>query len=203
MAAEPRVVRSVLPWIRRWLGKLGLRQMLQIGFAVILAATALFGGLDSVNTKVTPFEPGEPFSDGEFTITIHRATAVDEFPSGTAVAAPPTPGRRYLGVVATVRNDGTVPGRLQDEIDLRGQPDKKFLGALRMSDSSLITSLGPGLTEEVAFIWQLPRSAVQPGNAVTLRVWHKKFQELAVSYGKDWIDSTEYGEIQLVVGTKP
>jgi len=200
VTAEPGVAEGALRRARRWLGELGFREILWAALAVFLAATALFGGLDAVNTKVTPMNAGEPFNDGEFTITIERATAVDELRAGRITVGPKTPGLRYLGVVATLRNDGTVPGQLYREIDLRGQPHNKFLGTYRMRDSSQISALGPGLTETIVFVWQLPQSALQPGTTVSLRVWRKQFQELPVSYGKVWIDSIdEYGEIHVPV----
>jgi hypothetical protein len=60
--------------VPRWLAGLEFGDMWQLAVAVILAATALFGGLDTVDTMVTPFKPGEDFSDGEFTVNIDRAT---------------------------------------------------------------------------------------------------------------------------------
>jgi hypothetical protein len=202
--AEPGVAKRASGQIRGWLSDLGFRQIFWISVTLILAATALFGGLDRVNTKVTPIKVGEPFSDGEFTITIQRASAVSELRAGGMLLAPPSPGHRYLGVVATVRNDGTVPGQLMDELDLRGQRDSEFFNSFRMNDGSQISALGPGLTETIGFLWKLPDSALQPGTTVTLRVWRKQYREAAVNYGKVWLDSVdEYGEIQLPVQVKP
>jgi hypothetical protein len=72
-----------------------------------------------------------------------------------------------------------------------------------MDDGSQIGQLGPGLAETVAFLWQLPESALPAVTTVTLRVWRKQFREAAVNYGKVWIDSNdEYGEIRLPVQVK-
>jgi hypothetical protein len=160
--------------MRRWLAGLSLRQWRNASIAAILAATALFGGLDTVDTKVIPFKPGEEFSDGEFTVTIVRASLVSELRGGGRVVGPPHPGQRYLGVVATLRNDGTVPGRLRTELDLRDQPNKKFVGVFRFADGSPVQTLGPGLTEQLVFTWLLPDTALSPGQTVTLRVWKKE-----------------------------
>jgi hypothetical protein len=204
MAAEPDLATRAVGPVRGWLSDLGLRQIIWIGVAAILGLTALFGGLDRVNTKVTTIKAGEPFSDGEFTITIQRASAVSELRSGGMLLAPRSPGHRYLGVVATLRNDGTVPAQLMDEIDLRGQPKSEFFNSFRINDGSQISKLGPRLTETIAFLWTVPDSAMQPGTTVKLRIWRKKFQEAAVNYGKVWLDSIdEYGEIQLPVQVKP
>lgn len=189
--------------VRRWFAGLRFRQMWQLTIALILAATAGFGGLDTVDTKVTQFKPGEQFSDGEFTVTIERARVVNELHGGGGVVGPTKPGRRYLGVVATLRNDGTVPGRLRDELELLDQPAKEFFGAWRLSDGSPIQTLGPGLTEQLVFTWVLPETALGPGDAVTVRIWKKEFTQLMVAYGgKEWIDSqTDYGQTVVPVGT--
>ncbi len=164
---------------------------------LVLVATAAFGGLDTVDKQVTPFNPGEEFSDGEFTVTVDRARLVDEL-KGTYGTA--KPGMMYLGVVTNLRNDGTVPGRLRDQLDLRDVPQKEFFGAFRFRDGSPIQTLGPGLTEQLVFAWQLPESVVKSLQAVTIRVWKKKYTQLMVTYGaKEWIDTDNYGQIVVPV----
>jgi hypothetical protein len=79
----------------------------------------------------------------------------------------------YLGVVTELRNDGTVPGRLRDRLDLRDVPQKEYFGAFRFRDGSPIQTLGPGLTEQLVFAWQLPESVVTSVHSVTIRVWKK------------------------------
>lgn len=188
--------------VRRWLSERGLRQWWQAGLVAILAIAALFGGLDTVDTKVTSFKPGQEFSDGQFTVIVERARLIDELRGGRGVVGSARPGRRYLGVVATLRNDGTVPGGLGDELDLRDVGGREFFGVLRLRDGSLIQTLGPGLTEELVFAWSVPEDAVESGAAVTLRVWKKTYTQLKVAYGgEQWIDSlTDYGVIVLPVG---
>lgn len=188
--------------IRRWLAERRLRQWWKAGVAAILAVAALFGGLDTVDTKVTPFKTGEEFSDGQFTLTVERARLLDEVQGGGRTVGRAMPGRRYLGVVATLRNDGTVPGRLRNELDLRDVPDKEFFGVFRFRDGSSIQTLGPDLTEQLAFIWLVPADALTPGDTATVRVWKKTYTQLMVAYGgKEWIDSaTDYGMIEVPVG---
>jgi hypothetical protein len=168
---------------------------------VVLASTAMFGGLDTVDTSVTTFKPGDEFSDGEFTVKLERATLVRELHAGGTVLGREKPGRRYLGVVAQLRNDGTTPGRLAGELDLRNVPDNVFVGAMRLGDGSRIATLGPGLSEQVAFVWELPENAVAVGDTVTLRVWKKQFRQGMATYGEAWVDSlTDYGETVVPVG---
>jgi hypothetical protein len=72
---------------------------------------------------------------------------------------------------------------------------------IRFADGSPIQTLGPGLTEQLAFVWELPETALSPGQTVTLRVWKKKYTQLLVTYGgKSWRDSlTDYGETVVPV----
>lgn len=170
--------------------------------AVVLASTALFGGLDTVDTGVTTFKPGDEFSDGEFTVKVERATLIPEVRAGSRVIAKEKPGRRYLAVLAVVRNDGTVPGRLTKELDLRNEPDKVAVDPFRFSDASRIATIGPGLSEQIAFIWELPQDALSIGDSVTLRIWKKQFRQTMVTYGQAWLDSnTDYGETVVPVGS--
>ncbi len=181
-----------------WFARLTSRQTRRVVLLLVLVATAAFGGLDTVNKQVTPFSPGEDFSDGEFTVTVERARLVDEL-KGTYGSA--KQGMKYLGVVATLRNDGRVPGRLRDQLDLRGLPEAKFFGTFRFRDGSAIQTLGPGLTEQLVFSWQLPDAVAETLDEVTIRVWKKKYTQLKVTYGgNEWIDTDNYGEIVVPVG---
>ncbi len=177
--------------------RLSSAQTRRVALLLVLVATAAFGGLDTVDKQVTPFKSGEEFSDGEFTVTVERARLVDEL-KGTYGSA--KPGKIYLGVVATVRNDGTVPGRLRDQLDLRDVPQEEFFGTFRYRDGSAIQTLGPGLTEQLVFAWLLPESAAQSLQSVTIRIWKKKYTQLMVTYGgKEWIDTYSYGQIVVPV----
>jgi hypothetical protein len=102
-------------------------------------------------------------------------------------------------VVTTVHNDGTVPGRLRDQLDLRDVPGE-FFGAFRFRDGSAIQTLGPGLTEQLVFAWLVPESSARSLQSVTIRVWKKKYTQLMVTYGgKEWIDTDNYGQIVVPV----
>lgn len=172
-------------------------QARRVALLLVLVATAAFGGLDTVNKQVTPFTPGEDFSDGEFTVTVERARVVDAL-KGTYASA--KPGMKYLGVVATLRNHGTVPGRLRDQMDLRDVPNAEFFGTFRFRDGTAIQSLGPGLTEQLVFSWQLPDAVAQSLHEVTIRVWRKTYTQLMVTYGgREWIDTNDYGQIVVPV----
>ncbi|ANI39961.1 hypothetical protein [Mycolicibacterium vaccae] len=188
---------------RRWLASRKVSHWWRAALAAILAVAALFGGLDPVNTKATPFAPGEEFSDGQFTVTVERARLVEEIRGGGRVVGTAKPGRRYLGVVATLRNDATMPGRLRNELDVRDVPDKEFHGVFRFRDGSPIQNLGPGLTEQLVFAWLVPDRVLDAGDLLTIRIWKKHHRQLMVTYGgEEWLDSlTDYGVTELPVGT--
>jgi len=107
---------------------------------------------------------------------------------------------KYRGVLTTRRTDGTVPGRLRDQLDLRDVPEKDFFGAFRFRDGSAIQNLGPGLTEQLVFAWQVPDAVAQSLASVTIRVWKKTYTQLKVTYGgKEWIDTDNYGQVVVPV----
>ena len=171
---------------------------------LLLALTAAFGGLDTVDKRVTDVETGKPFSDGEFTVTVDRASLLSEIRAGHRVIARAESGHRYLAVVTLLRNDGTIPGSILRQLDLQDEPDSDFVGSWRLNDGEPVTSIGPGLTEELAFIWKLPDDAVQQGHSVTLRIWKKQFIELLTTYGRAWIpSSTDYARISVPVKVQP
>jgi hypothetical protein len=201
---QPPVSTGSTNRVRQWIAGLSFAQIGRLAVLVVLAATAAFGGLDTVDKRVTPFKPGEEFSDGEFTLTIERARFINELTGGVGTMGTAKPGKVYLGVVGTLRNDGTVPGRLRNEFDLEGLPEKEFFGVFRYRDGSPIQTLGPGLSEQLVFAWLLPASAVQSVQSVTIRVWKKTYTQLMVTYGgKEWIDTDDYGEIVVPVKESP
>ncbi|MBX7454316.1 hypothetical protein GR927_40600 [Mycolicibacterium sp. 3033] len=185
----------------RWLTLRPIRRWWQAALAAVLAVAALFGGLDTVDTSAEPFATGEDFSDGQYTVNIHGATLLPEVTGGRRTIGPVQPGKLYLGVTVTLTNDSTVPGRLRNELDLRDVPGKEFFGAWRVRDGSQIQTLGPGLTEKLAYLWVVPQNAIEPGETISVRVWKKQLKQLMVAYGgTEWLDSlTDYGVAEVTV----
>lgn len=197
VSGEPPVPVAPTNRLPRWLARVNFAQIRRVALVLVLAATAAFGGLDTVDKQVSPFDPGEEFNDGQFTLTVERARLVDELKGTYGYAKP---GKVYLGVVATMRNDGTSPGRLRDQLDLRDVADNEFFGVFRFRDGSPIQTLGPGLTEQLVFAWLLPERVARTLQSVTLRVWKKKYTQVMVTYGgKEWIDTYNYGQIVVPV----
>jgi hypothetical protein len=190
--------------VAKWLRGLQVKQVSQILTLLVLAATAAFGGLDTVDKRVTDGQVHEAFSDGQFTVTIDRASLVRQITAGRRVVEREVPGQRYLAVVAEVRNDGTIPGSMTNELELQDQPDARVVISRRMSDGEPVTSIGPGLTEDLAFVWSLPEDAVLPDGSVTLRIFKKQFKELITLYGRAFVHSdTDYVRVVVPVKVQP
>lgn len=183
--------------------ELGPKRWYQGLAAIALAITGLFGGLDRVDTAVTRIEPDARFDDGALTVTVKRARLLPEISAGERVLMSAPPGSQYLAVVTALANDGTEPVPLPDEIDLRDVDTTGEVTVFRLADGSQTASLGPGLSGDFAYVWQLPATALHPGETVNLRIWQKKYIELSVALGKGWIDSsTDYAEVELPVGSR-
>jgi hypothetical protein len=79
-------------------------------------------------------------------------------------------------------------------------PENDFFGAFRFRDGSAIQNLGPGLTEQLVFAWQVPDAVAQSLASITIRVWKKTYTQLKVTYGgKEWIDTDNYGQVVVPV----
>ena len=118
----------------QWFARLSFAQTRRVALLLILVATAAFGGLDTVDKQVTPFKPGEEFSDGEYTVTIERARLVDELKGTQRLHR----NRASCTSVWSPRSATTAPCRGDSAISwICGMyPDKEFFGAFRFRDGS-------------------------------------------------------------------
>lgn len=200
MTATPQPVGQRRGRLSTWLRDLRFSQWSKGVFLVVLAGTAAFGGLDRVDTSVTEVEPGTAYDDGALDVTVKRATVVPTLRAGDRELAGPETDFRYLAVVADVGNHGSHDVPLTDELDLRDVTGAERFAVYRLADGTRTARMGPGLSGEMAFVWRIPTDALQSGDAVTVRIWNKKFTELSVAYGKAWIDSqTDYGQVEVPV----
>lgn len=166
----------------------------------VLVATAAFGGLDTVNKQIVDTKPGEQFSTGRFEVTVQRATLVEEVRAGERRLFRQKPGRRYLGLVATIKNTSTLPGNVYNPFVLPGLPDAGFLSALRLADGTVEVVLGPGLADEIVLVWDLPEAALSVGDDLPVRIL-KEVRKLNATYGQGWVRSdTQYGRLTVPVG---
>jgi hypothetical protein len=186
--------------IWKWFSGWGFKEWRRAALVTVLACTASFGGLDTVNASVSTAKPGEQFTSGWITATIERATLVPQVMAGQTVLYPKKPDKRYLGVVARIGNDGNLPGYLRNVIELHGQPKSRFLGTMRLDDGTGVVAQGPGLADDIVFVWELPDDALAVGADVTLRIW-KQVPRLNATYGEGWVPSlNDYTQVVVPVG---
>lgn len=199
---EPGGSVSAISRVRQHLSGWGVKQWQQAGLVAVLAGTAAFGGLDTVNQHVTDIKPGEQFDTGEFEMTVHRATLVDEIRAGKRVLLPAKPGSRYLGLVVTAHNTGTLPGVVGKPVRLVDQPQAREFAPMRVADGTLSGRLGPGLTDEIVLLWQVPENAVAVGAELPVQIW-KEVPRLNVTAGQGWVLGKDYAQLTVPVGGRP
>lgn len=186
--------------LRNWLSGWGFKEWRRAGLVTVLVATAAFGGLDTVNKRVTDLKPGEMFDTGRFEMTVQRATLVDEVRSGEKRLIAPKPGRRYLGLVVEIHNTSTLPGNVFNPVDLVGRPDAYRLSAMRFADGTVSVQLGPGLRDELVLVWEVPEGVISVGSEIPLRL-RKEVRKASATYSQGWVRSeTEYGRLNVPVG---
>lgn len=186
--------------IRRWLAGWGLKEWRRAGLVAVLVTTAAFGGLDTVNKKVVDTKPGEMFDTGRFEVTVQRATLVSEVRAGARRLVTEKPGRRYLGLVADIKNTSTLPGNVSNPFELVGVPDVDLVAAFRLADGTGELLLGPGLADEIVVIWDLPETALSVGDDLSVRIL-KEVRKLSATYGQGWVrNDAEYGRLTVPVG---
>lgn len=198
--ARGSAATTVTGRFRQWLAGWGLKEWRRAALVTVLVATAAFGGLDTVNKKVVDIKPGEQFNTGRFEITVQRASLVNELRSDERVYLWPNEGRRYLGLVVEIRNDGSIPGGVSSPIKLVGRPDASFRGAMRLADGTDADVLGPGLTDQIVLVWDVPEAAISVGDALRVRIM-KEVRKLSATYGQGWVPRpTDYAQLTVLVG---
>ncbi|TDZ45251.1 hypothetical protein [Mycobacteroides franklinii] len=194
--APQGVVSRFTAWVRAWWHDLEFVQMWHVVAVVAILTTAGFGGLDAVDKTPQTFDLGQPFDNGEFTITVRKAVLRSEIVGGRAVIAKEKPGRTYLAVVAEVTNNTDRVDVVSDNFSLPNVADAQDVSltqsqrpsVFRIEDGSNLIMLQPDITEKVAVVWSVPSAAVLPGSQVSVEVPYRKFSRGLVLYGEGWVD---------------
>ena len=189
--------------IKKWFAGLQIQQLWQYALVLVVLATAGFGGMDTVTPKSTTFAANQSHSTGELTLVVQRAAVKTELKNEQRVVFRPQDGRRYLAVLATVTNNGTVPerfgpfGRTMIPVGIPYQ-EAYPASVVRVSDSSPAV-LQPGATSDLIFVWSVPDNAIKPGGQVTLRVPNRIFGDYRAGFGRGWVDGPTSADITLGV----
>lgn len=150
-----------------------LRRIGVLGAVVLLAATAAFGGLEE-ETQDGPevLTVDTPLEVAPFEITVHRVVWTTDLP-GQYLS---DDGNRWIGVVATVRNTsdaGVLGTTLRTALtlgDVEGLVTNAATGVPTsavavLEDGSMLNPVQPGLTYEVAFLYEQDGDEAPPTSA--------------------------------------
>lgn len=190
--------------LARLIDAIPVKWWLAIVAALILAASAIFGGLDDAapaEAETPVLSAGEPFVGPELTASLHEAWLTDLAPGLTLN---PDDGFTFLVVSATVTNTWTrsttaIRDLLQLEWivdDTAGEPDRTAL----ISDGTPSPQAEPGVPMEVAYIWQVPIDRVADGDTVRVAIRSKTLTvDGDVTFGSYWADPTIAAQVDLEV----
>lgn len=161
-----------------------LRSIGLVGAALLLAATAAFGGLrpQTAPTQGTT-AVGETVAAAPFEITVTQASWISDLPDLS-----PTPGHRWIAVQATIRNtsdasatqpllleavtlaDGT-PG-VEPQLGFSGQPGLTATTVVSTADSSALNPIQPGVTYRAALLFEQDITQEPPAELTLLVQGH-------------------------------
>jgi hypothetical protein len=174
--------------------------------AVLLAVSAVFGGLDDAPVQAAPhLEPGDTHAGAELTVAVNRAVLIDGFPEQNLA---PEPGNRLLVVQANVENTTTAPLRLStteaDRIRVGGvadlPQDSPPSSILMIDDGSDKVVVQPGIPVELAFIWEVRGDAVAEGDSLAVQLLDRVLiSEGELTYGGLYDDPVVTASSTLIV----
>ncbi len=168
---------------------------------IVLAATAGFGGLNTVPTPPVPeIASGESFTGALLEYTPQRAVLIDELAETTVR---PADGERLLVVIIDVENlDDEPRSSTSDEsgkwIRVEGAPDVSP-AVVRYDDSTLGPRLQPGVPATLVLTWAVPKDAFAAGDEIRLALPDAtEFVGTSVVFGEYWDDITVGAYADLV-----
>lgn len=173
------------PWgtrARRYIAsqssRLTLTWITRISVVALLAASALFGGLE--DAELEPLDElgvGDEFEGNPLSITVERAVLADEI---SGVAVPEEPGDRLLLVVATMENlsDEPIPAPRSsmrvgglESVGLDDEPHSINL----LSDDSAVRELQPRISAPLVLIWDVAAHELVDGAELRLGLFDLTF----------------------------
>lgn len=183
--------------------RLTLKWLSRIAFVLILAASALFGGLNDAEAAPIPvLAAGETHLGTPLNVTVTRAVVLDEI-EGVGITA--QPGNRLILVVVELENTWTSPlatGAAAIRIDGLMTPavTDAPAGVFRLADESNISRLQPRLETEVAFIWEIAADVLADEDPITVNIYDQSlFTFTSVAVGEQWTNPVLAATISLPV----
>lgn len=190
-----------------------LSRLTWVALLLLLAATAVFGGLDDAD-RVTPIAMGQTYDDGPLRITPRSAAITDS----VAGMRPTDPQCRFLTLDVTIENvadrsvvlptalpvvgipgdcTGSRPQKLTYAVGIHGIP-AYFKGAIRLRDGQTMPTVEPGFTTEYRLVWTVSAAAL--GDRPDISVRMPEMEEFISTFriAEDWGgDADAYGDLTL------
>jgi hypothetical protein len=160
--------------------RLTLTWITRIGVVGLLAASALFGGLDDAEPPAIPdLEVAERHDGAPLAITVERAVVVDEI---AGVAKPVDDGGRLLLVVATAENTSAAPVLAPvDSLRVGGLDSVSSEDPARsinvLDDDSTVHRLQPRVPTRLVFIWDVSAAELADGDELRVGLFDLTFVE--------------------------
>ncbi|KQY59230.1 hypothetical protein ASD11_06520 [Aeromicrobium sp. Root495] len=184
------------------LARVSFKQLLLVAVAAVILASGLFGGLERAETtEIEALKVGRAVDTGPFDLTVERGRHTTEIESSAFPSAPPA---RSVVVVATVRNrsDRSVSAAtLRDSVRLSGvagllddgRRAKKGADVrpqvLLPADGSALSTVVPGVTYEVAFVWDQAVDS-EPPSSVGVEIRSHTRRKSTIDGQQGWFDPT-------------
>ncbi|NEA31878.1 hypothetical protein G3I17_09400 [Streptomyces sp. SID13031] len=154
--------------------------------AVLLAVSAVFGGLKKAADETPQVAAGTAIDAGRFEVTIQRVVAVKDLKP----LFQPDDGGALIAVVTklkvTDKAGATPPSDLLRLIGVPGVKDTDPpMGTTNISDQTRNPVLTPEYGEDVAYVWKIPKLSALP-TEVKLSVQHYEFGESLLDKHDKW-----------------
>ncbi|GAA2831383.1 hypothetical protein [Kribbella solani] len=153
---------------------------------LLLAVSAVFGGLKKAGEETPQVAAGDAIDAGRFDVTVQRVVAVKDLkPLFT-----PDQGGALIAVVTKLKvTDATGTTPPLDLIRLVGVPGvdetARPLGTTNLRDQTMNPVLTPDAAEDVAYVWKLPKATDLP-TEVHLTVQGYSFGESILDHHDKW-----------------
>jgi hypothetical protein len=178
--------------------------------AVLLAASALFGGLNDAPVEPIPqLDVGDTSNGTRVDLSVERAIVIDGFPD---INLEPEPGFRYLVIIATAENVWPTP--VPQVRSFVGSPQPATVLSPRIeglegtapeeilvfSDATDADELQPGVPVQLAYLWQVPADELAEGDIVGLDLWDEAYLgDARISFGELFDDPAIIGTMDVDV----
>ncbi|MBT2516946.1 hypothetical protein J7E29_05830 [Streptomyces sp. ISL-90] len=180
-------------WVRVAADRVPTKWVAGIGTGVFLAATAAFGGLETVEAVSLPeLSAGEEHRNDQLAVTVKRAVLIDELPEAGVTVEP---GERVLALIVDAENrwDEPLPTTrgysLSSTVALADHPEVEPQGISRYDDTTANPWLQPGVLATIVLAWVVPADRHAGGDDVRVVLNDETLMTgTAVISGQYWDD---------------